>query len=82
MLPPNDFGLIFSLLLLPLSKAHAGAAILVDELDAGSFPGQSLLRSVSSPALRALWLETHPLPTISDQRRIEGKTSVVGNSSE
>jgi ERF superfamily protein len=31
---------------------------------------------------RALWLETHPLPTISDQRRIEGSTLVVGNDSD
>jgi hypothetical protein len=29
---------------------------------------------------RALWLQTHPLPPISDQRRIEGSTSVVGNN--
>jgi hypothetical protein len=28
-------------------------------------------------AARALWLETHPLPTISDKTRIEGPTSVV-----
>jgi hypothetical protein len=28
---------------------------------------------------RALWLKTHPLPTISDQPRLEGSTSVVGN---
>jgi hypothetical protein len=28
---------------------------------------------------RALWLQTHPLRTISDQPRIEGSTSVVGN---
>src|SRR5262249_13198566 len=31
-------------------------------------------------AARALWLETHPLPTISDQTRIEGSTSVANNS--
>jgi hypothetical protein len=31
-------------------------------------------------AARALWLETHPLPTISDKTRIEGPTSVVNNS--
>jgi hypothetical protein len=29
---------------------------------------------------RALWLQTHPLPTISDQTRIEDPTSVVNNS--
>jgi hypothetical protein len=29
---------------------------------------------------RALWLETHPLPTISDQTRIEGPTSVASSS--
>ncbi len=29
---------------------------------------------------RALWLQTHPLPTISDQTRIEDPTSVVDNS--
>ena len=28
---------------------------------------------------RALWLQTHPLRTISDQSRIEGSTSVFGN---
>jgi hypothetical protein len=27
----------------------------------------------------ALWLETHPLPTITDPPRIEGSTSVFGN---
>jgi hypothetical protein len=31
-------------------------------------------------AARALWLETHPLPTIPDQTRTEGPTSVVNNS--
>jgi hypothetical protein len=30
-------------------------------------------------AARALWLKTHPLPTIADQTRSEGPTSVVGN---
>jgi hypothetical protein len=29
---------------------------------------------------RTLWLETHPLPTISDQTRIEGPTSVASTS--
>ena len=29
---------------------------------------------------RALWLETHPLPTISDQTRIEGPTTVASTS--
>jgi hypothetical protein len=33
-----------------------------------------------SIAARALWLETHPLPTISDKTRIEGPTSVVNKS--
>ena len=31
---------------------------------------------------RALWLQTHPLPTNSDQTRIEGSTSGVVNNSE
>jgi hypothetical protein len=31
-------------------------------------------------AARALWLETHPMPTISDKTRIEGPTSAVNNS--
>ena len=29
---------------------------------------------------RALWLETHPLPAISDQTRIDGRTSVASSS--
>jgi hypothetical protein len=29
---------------------------------------------------RALWLETHPLPVISDQTRIDGRTSVASSS--
>ena len=29
---------------------------------------------------RALWLQTHPLPTISDQMRVEGPISVIGNN--
>src|SRR6266566_7910769 len=29
---------------------------------------------------RALWLETHPLPAISDQTRIDGQTSVASSS--
>jgi hypothetical protein len=33
-------------------------------------------------AARALWLETHPLPTISDKTRVEGPTSVVVNNSD
>ena len=32
-------------------------------------------------AARALWLETHPLPAISDQARVEDPTSVVVNNS-
>jgi hypothetical protein len=31
---------------------------------------------------RALWLETHPLPAISDKTPIEGSTSVVADSSD
>jgi len=31
-------------------------------------------------AARALWLETHPLPAISEKTRVEGTTSVVNNS--
>ena len=31
---------------------------------------------------RALWLETHPLPAISDQMRIEGQTSEIVNKSD
>jgi hypothetical protein len=31
-------------------------------------------------AARGLWLETHPLPTISNKTRVEGPTSVVNNS--
>ena len=33
-------------------------------------------------AARALWLETHPLPAISDQTRSQGQTSGVGNSGD
>ena len=33
-------------------------------------------------AARTLWLDTHPLPTISDQTRIQGQTVVLGNSSD
>ena len=29
---------------------------------------------------RALWLQTHPLPKISDQTRAEGPISVIGNN--
>jgi hypothetical protein len=29
---------------------------------------------------RALWLQTHPLPTISDQMRVEGPISEIGNN--
>jgi len=29
---------------------------------------------------RALWLQTHPLATISDQTRVEGPISVIGNN--
>jgi len=29
---------------------------------------------------RALWLETHPLPTISNKTRVGGATSVINNS--
>jgi hypothetical protein len=29
---------------------------------------------------RALWLQTHPLPTISDQTRVESPISVIGNN--
>ena len=33
-------------------------------------------------AARALWLNTHPLPTISDQTHIEGQTFIPDNSRE
>jgi hypothetical protein len=33
-------------------------------------------------AARALWLETHPLPAISDKARVEESSSVVANNSE
>jgi len=36
-------------------------------------------RSVLIRSARALWLETRPLPTISDRSRIEGATTVVNN---
>jgi hypothetical protein len=40
--PPNDFGLIFSLLLLPFLQAHSGAAtVLVDELHASGFQARA-----------------------------------------
>jgi len=60
----------------PFQTNSETAAILVDEFDAGGFQGP-LERIDPTLSARALWVKTHPLPTIPDKSGIAGATTVA-----